>query len=420
MLAGTVAPAAADTVTEWNDILLQMISSTGMPPPRASRAMAMVQTAVYDAVNSVDQTHEPYLGFISTGPVVSKEAAAACAAHRVLKTLFTGAPQQTALDTALADTLADIAPGAARDAGVALGEAAGDATIASRMSDNAGLMPPPFMGGSAPGQWRPTTPGTSGLLPHWGTVTPFGIPDVVALRPPAPPALGTPEYRADYEEVKLWGRATGSPRTPDQDDIARMWAAGAGTVTPPGLWNQVASQVSASQGLTIDENARLFALLGMAVADSGIQCWDTKYEYVLWRPVTAIREDDGDPLTDPDPAWTSFIATPPFPAYTSGHSTFSSSAAAILAAFFGTDDMIFSVTSAGITRNFSSFALAAAEAGQSRIFGGIHFQFDNYWGLLSGETIGDYIAANYLQRIPAPGTLGVLALGGLLAARRRR
>ena len=231
---------------------------------------------------------------------------------------------------------------------------------------------------------------------------PFAIADHSQFRPPGPPSLDSSKWAADYNEVKALGAAVGSTRTPDQTEIAQFWADGAGTETPPGHWNHIAQDVGAAQGNTLEQNARLFALLNIAMADAGICAWDAKYTYHNWRPVTAIRngDTDGNPATEPDPGWSSFIVTPPFPDYVSGHSTFSSAAATVLALFYGTDAISFQTGSdflPGVVRSFSSFSAAANEAADSRVYGGIHFRFASDDGLAAGLSIGEWTFTHYLQ-----------------------
>jgi hypothetical protein len=202
----------------------------------------------------------------------------------------------------------------------------------------------------------------------------------------------------------LGGRAS-TRRTAEQTLIAWFWDDGAGTVTPPGHWNRIAQAAARARGTTPAENARLFALLNLALADAGIACWDCKFTYRLWRPITAIREADlaGNPDTRPDPRWTPLLTTPPFPSYTSGHSTFSGAAAALLAHFFGTDAVRFTIESEGLpgyTRSFASFSAAAREAGRSRIYGGIHYEFDNRAGLALGRALADRVYRDRLR--PGP------------------
>jgi hypothetical protein len=246
--------------------------------------------------------------------------------------------------------------------------------------------------------------------------------------PVGPPALNTAEYAAALNEVKSLGATNSTTRTPEQTNIARFWADGAGTSTPPGHWNRIAQSVAAAQGNTLSENARMFALLNLAEADAAVVSWDNKYQTNYWRPVTAIQlaDQDGNAATDPDPNWTPLIATPPFPTYTSGHSTFSGAAAEILKLFYGTDNISFTTSAEGAAgvadRSFTSFSQAAGEAADSRLYGGIHFRFDNDHGLENGIALGQFIFANELQPIPEPSTWVLLisgAIGVAFFARRR-
>jgi len=215
----------------------------------------------------------------------------------------------------------------------------------------------------------------------------MGIRHTLQFRPPGPPALTNEKYAADYNEVKALGAAVGSARTSEQDLIALFWADGAGTETPPGHWNSIAQDIAAAKGNTLEENARLFALLNIALADAAICAWDAKYTYNFWRPVTAIRNGDTDDnsSTVADPTWSSFIVTPPFPDYTSGHSTFSGAASTVLARFYGTDS------------SFTGFSAAASEAAVSRLYGGIHYRSANEDGLAAGIDIGEWTFTHYLQ-----------------------
>jgi membrane-associated phospholipid phosphatase len=263
--------------------------------------------------------------------------------------------------------------------------------------------------GTNPGDWQPTPPAfLPALAPQWPYVTPFAMTSGSKLRPAPPPALDTTAYAAAFNEVKSLGRADSTTRTDEQTQIARFWNDGLGTAFAMGYWNRIAAQVATDRGLSLVQDARLFALLNIAEADAHIACWDAKYAYNLWRPVTAIRaaDTDNNPATDPDATWTPLLVTPNFPSYTSAHSTLSGAAAEVLTALFG-DSYHFTVGSEGVpgvTRSFSSFEGAAAEAGQSRIYGGIHFQFDNQGGLASGHALGQFVVGNFL--LPAAGEDG--------------
>jgi hypothetical protein len=231
-----------------------------------------------------------------------------------------------------------------------------------------------------------------------------------------PPALSSAQYAADLNEVKSLGATGSTTRTADQTNIARFWADGAGTSTPAGHWNRIAQTVGAAEGNTLSENARMFALLNLAEADAAIVSWDNKYQANFWRPITAIRQADldGNAATQPDPTWTPLIATPPFPTYTSGHSTFSGAAAEILKQYFGADNVSFTTSAEGAAgvpdRSFTSFSQAAAEAADSRLFGGIHYRFDNQHGLQNGIALGQFIYANELQPIPEPSSIALAAV----------
>jgi len=373
-------------------------------------------------VNAIDGTPFQEYAYQGTAPAAgaSREAAAAQAAYRVLSTLYPG--QALAFDAALSSTLAGVSDPAARAAGISLGDATAQAIIARRTGDGSVNTLLPFTGGTAPGQWRPTDANnTPGLLSNWGTVTPWSIASCTAFREAPPPALNSVEYAEAFNEVKTLGAVNSAARTADQTQIALFWADGGGTATPPGHWNRIAQTIAVQQGNTVSQNARLFALLNLGLADAAICAWDMKYEYDFWRPVTGIRlaDTDGNALTEADGAWQPLLATPPFPGYTSGHSIFSTVGAEVIGSFYGTDALAFSDTSEGatgtFTRSFTSLSQAALEAGMSRIYGGIHFGFDNSVSSAAGHKLGQFIAGAALtptSAIPEPGTLALL-LGGI-------
>ncbi len=336
---------SADMVLQWNDILRDAVRTAGTPATCGSRIMAITQAAVYDSVNALDRTHEVYLVDALAHPQASREAAVAAAAHRALVTFYPA--QAAALDAKLTASLATIPDGKAEDDGVALGRSVADQILALRQNDGSGVVLPPYLGGTEPGEWRPTPPANSpGLAPHWPDVTPFAMTSGDQFRPAAPPALDSAEYTAAFNEVKELGSATSATRTADQTAMAQFWNNGAAPGSP-GHLNLLAQIVAEQQGNTLEENARLFAALNIAMADAVISCWDAKYEYNFWRPVTGIREaaDDGNPDTAADAAWTPLISTPAHPSYISGHSTVSGAAAAVLADFFGTDNISFTLPS---------------------------------------------------------------------------
>lgn len=386
-----------DVVTQWNSVLLDAIRVDRTAPPRASRIMAIVHIAVADAVYALSGLGSFYQPTPTPPAGASREAAAAAAAHRALVSLF---PAQAAtFDAALTQSLASIPAGRAKDDGLAFGRAVADGILALRASDGSGATVA-YTPGTTVGDWQPTPPAfAAALLPQWPNVTPFVMTSGSQFRPAAPPALTSPQYAADLNEVKSLGSKTSTTRTTDQTVIANFWADGAGTFTPPGHWNQIAQDVAAQRRNTLTENARLFAALDLAQADAAIISWDAKYAFDLWRPITAIRGagDDDNAATEADAAWEPLLVTPPFPTYTSGHSTFSGAADRVLTAFFG--NVAFTTRSddsTNIVRSFTSFAQAADEAGRSRVYGGIHFEFDSSAGLASGRALGQLVVQRFL------------------------
>lgn len=400
---------AGDAVLEWNEVLLDAIRAERVAPPLAARNMAIVHIAVYDALNVIQRIGEPYHVRGHGLRWASADAAVAAAAHKTLRALFPA--QRAAFDAALVNTLADVPNGLSEWVGVALGRLVAGQILRLRSDDGAtDVVVHPI--GSDLGDWQPTPPAYApALMPQWRDVEPFAMLDGQQFRPPSPPALSSAEYAASFAEVAAVGERDSATRTPEQTEIAWFWVNGPGTATPPGHWNVIAQTVAVDQGNTLAENARLFALLNIALADAAVVAWDCKYEFDFWRPVTAIRaaDLDGNPATIADADWTPLVTTPPFPAYTSGHSTFSAAGAAVLAGFFGTDEIAFTVASetpAAGDRSFSSFSEAAIESGVSRIYGGIHWDFDNVEGLATGEALGEFVVENLLE--PADSSSSVL------------
>uniref|UniRef100_UPI0018802B03 vanadium-dependent haloperoxidase n=1 Tax=Microcoleus sp. LEGE 07076 TaxID=915322 RepID=UPI0018802B03 len=213
-------------------------------------------------------------------------------------------------------------------------------------------------------------------------------------------ALDSAKYAEELNFVKELGKSDSLTRTPDQTAIAKFWANGAGTFTPPGHWNQIAEEVSALVGTSLEDSARLFALLNIASADAAISSWDAKYQYDFWRPMTAIVQADRDnnPNTTADPQWQPILENPPFPEYTSGHSTFSGAADAVMSSVFGSDFGFGDSGDSSINslRTYQNFTEAADESGMSRIYGGIHFMSSNLDGLSSGRNVGNYVVENFL------------------------
>lgn len=411
-----------DVVIQWNTVLLAAIRVAGGPPCPIVRAGAMMHAAMYDAINSIEKTHQPYAISLPTPIGTSAEAAIAYAAYRVIRSIY---PAQTAMfDAALAESLAALGPQAKPgdiENGRILGEAIANAMIARRTKDGSENMDP-YVAGSNPGDWRPTGSGDA-ASPNWPQVQPFTMTNGSQFRPTRPSGYATkpellcsPEYLAQFNEVKTLGSKDSSDRTLEQKEIAFFWANDLdGTSKPPGQLFCMTQVVAEQRKLSLFENARLFALVALALGDAGIVAWDAKYstDLDLWRPETAVRlaDTDGNPATVADPNWEPLSVnrmgknfSPPFPAYVSGHATFGATHAGIMRNFFGTDSVTFTVETEdpmaqGITRTFNSFSAAALENGRSRVYLGVHFQFDADSGYLSGTSLADYVFANYLQAL---------------------
>jgi membrane-associated phospholipid phosphatase len=389
---------SANVVIEWNQLALHAVGQARLPPVFVSRDLAIIHAAVYDAVVAIDRSFEPYYAHVHASSGASREAAAAQAAHDALAALFPS--QASTFDAALAADLVGIPPGQARQ-GIAVGHEVAEQILEWRSTDGSGATVS-YTPGTDPGDWQPTPPAfLPALAPQWPDVTPFAISSGSQFRPAAPPALDSADYAAALNEVKDLGRVDSTTRTDEQTQIAKFWNDGLGTAFAMGYWNKIAQQVATEQNLSLVQDARLFALLNIAEADAQISCWDAKYTYNLWRPVTSIRaaDTDGNPDTEPDPTWTPLLVTPNFPSYISAHSTLSAAAAEVLTALFG-PDYHFAVTAEslpGVTRSFDSFGAAAAEAGRSRIYGGIHYQFDNANGQAVGTEVADYIVGGFLK-----------------------
>jgi hypothetical protein len=385
-----------NAVIVWNQATLGAIQQDATDPLFASRALAMVQAAEYDAVNAIEGTPAYYVKI--TAPAgASVDAAVDAAAHDVLVDLYPA--QQATFDALLTSQLALLPAGQATTDGETVGQAAGNAIIAMRANDGSQNFVD-FTPGTATGDWQPTAPMYAlALDPQWANLTPFALTSPSQFRPAGPPALTSQQWSDAVNQVESLGAVKSSARTADQTQIAQFWNDASGTDTPPGHWNAIAETVAQQQGDSLVADARLFAELDISLADAGITAWNTKYQYDTWRPITVIQTGGAgvNPSVTADPTWEPLLTTPNFPEYISGHSTFSGAASTVLDAVFGTSVSFSSteVTLPGVTRSYTSFDQAAQEAGMSRIYAGIHFLFSDTDGLAAGQAVAKWDLATF-------------------------
>ncbi|HUG11352.1 MAG TPA: vanadium-dependent haloperoxidase, partial [Opitutaceae bacterium] len=398
LLAPHAAPA--DVVTDWNAIMQSTVFVPPTSPFSQTRGAAITQLAVFEAVNAIIGDYEPYLGVVAAPAGASPEAAAAAAAHGVLSVLYPASAG--ALDVALADSLSAIPDGASKDDGVAVGIAAAEAMVALRSADGSSTAGSfPYTPGSNPGDWRPTPAGFApAAMPGWGLVDTFGIDDGAQFRAAPPPLLHTGKYARDWEEVRVVGSAGSTSRPIDRANVARVYA----VLTFVNLYHPIARELSVLHGKTLSENARIFALLAMAGADGLISSMEGKFYYDLWRPVTAIQMGnlDGNAKTWSEPTWATFIATPPYPSYPSNHASGSGASIAVLEDAFGKRGHSFSVSTPSVpdvVLNYATFEDIGVDIDDARVFGGIHFRFDQVAGRKQGTQVGHHILQRELRPV---------------------
>lgn len=405
----------ADAVTDWNKITVDATKSAGLNSNQASRVDAMAAIAVHDAVNSILPFARPY-HFITTAVTpASADAAAAQAAHDVLVYFFppqradtldkNGKVSKKGLDSQLNDSLAKLFVGLTdKNNGIAVGAAAAADIIALRAKDGADIIAPPYLGGSKAGEWRPTPIALkSGIDPAWGQVAPFVLPSSHQFRPAPPPPVGSAEYAKALDEVKTLGLATSAKRTAEQTNLAQFFKQDAELTV-----NEAARNLAKAYKTALVENALIFALVDIAVADARIATWDAKYLYSYWRPVTALNANPDGTVTNGYQAWAPLLDTPPHPSYVSGHSATVSAGLAVLRYFHGDNYRRLSLSTT--TKDANGKALAPriykrlsqieTDNGLSRIYGGIHYSFDNKTGQVLGRKVAAYVLKHGPHELP--------------------
>ena len=438
LLVCTISNAAlANEVTAWNETCFRTALVASSSPLNMTRFAALVHAAMFDAVNGIERRYTK-IQVDPNGPSdASTSAAAMQAAYSILTRLYGQGGlftpnQQAALDADLAASLARISK---RDSAAAItkgrdwGQIVADAIWAWRSTDGFNLDPPTWVGTTTLGQWRPTpndpypSPATlprGAGYPQFSLQTTWSIPNASFFRPAAPPALTSAQYARDFNETKRMGSQTSTERSSDLTVASWFWTTG----TASYFWNHVALSLLDSgdkdkdrdddgrkghendkrdNPSTLLRNARLLAALNVAMADAGIGCWDAKYTYNFWRPITAIREtaEDGNVATTTDPTWTPLFATPAHPDYPSGHSCVSGAATTVLAEEFG-ERTRFDATSdlmLGVTRSFRSFTEALEEVKNARIFSGIHFRTATEVGTVLGKQVAQYVLEHSFLRV---------------------
>jgi hypothetical protein len=427
LLVARPIAAGADAVITWNanaataaTAACLHISGNG---PAESRLYAMVHAAIHDAANAIDRRSRPYAFDATASGPASQDAAIAAAARDALVAVIGTLPESpecraagiASADASYAAALAAIVDGAPKADGIAIGQAAAAAIVARRVGDgsDAPLVDFAFPQGTEPGEWRftPDFPFPFAFAPTWGEVTPFVLHRSSQFRPQKPYHVTSARYAADYNEIKLIGgngTTTPSTRTADQTEAGFFWLE-----SSPLAWNRLARAVSAARGLDLWENARLFGLLNLAMADGYIASWETKYHYRFWRPITAIRlgDADGNDATQVDPDWTPLQFTYPMPDHDSAHAVEGGAAAEILKQVIGTDDVVFTACSATlpagqgcgdatpVLRQYASFSQAADENAASRVYIGIHFRRAVDEGLQHGRKIAAYAVHRYMKPV---------------------
>ena len=396
------ATASADVVLDWNAIAVRTLitqPAPGVNPFAQARFMAITQLAVFEAVNAIEGGHRSYLGTLPPAPGATAEAAVIAAAHRVLVTYFSSAANVAILDADRATSLAAIPDGPAKDAGIAVGEAAAQAMIAARANDGSApvpnYIPPP---GLPAGAWQLTPGCAGGVFFGWSGVKPFGIPNTADFLITPPPAMSSNLYLKDLREVQRVGAVDSTERPADRADVAQFYA----SVSPSWLANLAARQMSTVRGDSLSENAWALALINMAINDGLVVSMGTKYHYNLWRPVTAIRlaDTDGNDNTTSDPLFTPFISTPCFPSYPSNHASGTNSGLEMLRRVYGAAGHALTLRHPvlPLTLEYTALKQISDDVDDARVYGGIHFRFDQVEGGRLGREVATYVYKHNLRK----------------------
>ena len=391
LLAGTTL-VRADVITDWTQTAIDVMKAVNVGGNPWTRSLAIMHVSMSDSVNAVEDRYARFTPGIATDRNASAEAAAAAAAREILMRQYPG--QKARIDAAFGAMLESVPDSPARAAGIALGEKVAASVFTDRQNDDTSV-PDTYRPLTRPGVWVPTTPP---LFSQYATARPWGMKTASQFRPGPPPSLSSGVYARDYNEVKEFGGVKSIKRTDAQSDAVRFWAQGNLFVA----WYQAAAQISARRGLGLAENARLFALLSMGIANCYILDWDAKFHYQFWRPLTAIRngDQDGNDATERDAGWLPLNATPMHPEYPSQAGINAGTARSILESVFGSGPESFTVTDVGdarLRRRFDSLAQMAEEHKEVRIWGGIHFRNSLDVGEAMGRKLADHLLANYLQ-----------------------
>jgi membrane-associated phospholipid phosphatase len=394
-----IAQSIADPVIQGNKLALELIQTEKTPAQIAAKNLAIVHSAVYDTVNSINPTHSSYYVTETAPTNISVEASVISAVENTLKELYPN--QVSQIETELGTSLAKIGDGNSKTQGITWGKQVAEKILTLRKEDGSNAKTE-YTPSKEIGTWQPIPPDLKpASMPHWKNVKPFTMKSATDFRIAKIPTLESAEYTEEFNSTQAIGVKDSKTRTEDQTTIAKFWLDGTGTVTPAGHWNQIATDLATKKGYTLAENARFFALLNLALADASIIDADHKYTFNRWRPITAIQQADKDnnPQTNADANWTPLLTTPSSPAYVSGHSAFAGAADAILTGMFG--DKVSFTTSADPSsnlgdRSFTTITQAAEEAGMSRVYGGVHWLSDSRDGLAAGRNLGKYVLENIL------------------------